>query len=212
MKIAPSLLAADWKNIQTELDSIKTADWLHLDVMDGAFVPPITFGPKLVKACKEACSLPLDVHLMIEKPENHIEQFVDAGADVITVHQEACTHLHRVVQLIKSKGIKAGVAINPSTPVSILEDIVKDLDLLLIMSVNPGYGGQKFIKHSLNKISEAKKLIEKNNVDCLIEVDGGVNTETARQCIEAGADVLVAGTAVFSKTDRTKAIGELKND
>ena len=210
MIIAPSLLAADWKNIQTELDSIKTADWLHLDVMDGAFVPPITFGPKLVKACKEACTLPLDVHLMIEKPENHIDQFVEAGADLITVHQEACTHLHRVVQLIKSKNVKAGVAINPSTPVNTLETIVKDLDLILIMSVNPGWGGQKFIENSLNKISEARELINKNNLKCHIQVDGGVSSKTAKKCLEAGADVLVAGTAIFSKTDRKKAIEELK--
>ena len=166
MIIAPSLLAADWKNIQTELDSIKTADWLHLDVMDGAFVPPITFGPKLVKACKEACSLPLDVHLMIEKPENHIEQFVDAGADVITVHLEACKHLHRVLQQIKSKNVKAGVAINPGTPVSSIEDVVKDLDLILVMSVNPGWGGQKFVENSYNKIKEARALIEKHNLSC----------------------------------------------
>ena len=211
MIIAPSLLAADWKNIQTELDSIKTADWLHLDVMDGAFVPPITFGPKLVKACKEACSLPLDVHLMIEKPENHIEQFVDAGADVITVHLEACKHLHRVLQQIKSKNVKAGVAINPGTPVSSIEDVVKDLDLILVMSVNPGWGGQKFIENSYNKIKEARALIEKHNLKCDLEVDGGVNPETAKLCIEAGANVLVAGSAIFSKTERDKAIKALRN-
>ena len=190
MIIAPSLLAADWKNIQTELDSIKTADWLHLDVMDGAFVPPITFGPKLVKACKNACSLPLDVHLMIEKPENHIEQFVEAGANLITVHQEACNHLHRVIELIKSKNIKAGVALNPSTPVSSLEDIVKDLDLILIMSVNPGWGGQKFIESSLSKITQARELINKNNSKCHVQVDGGVSSKTAKKCLQAGACLL----------------------
>lgn len=211
--IAPSFLASDWKNVESEIKDVVSAgaDWIHLDVMDGQFVPQITFGPQLVKAVKDSCNIPLDVHLMIENPENQIEAFAKAGADVITVHYEATKHVHHLVRGIKALGVKAGVAINPGTPVNVFDAIIDDLDLALIMTVNPGWGGQKFIHSCLDKIADLKKMSAVNNPDLAIQVDGGVNAETGAKVVEAGANVLVAGTYVFRSKDRKKAISSLKN-
>lgn len=210
--VAPSILAANWKNIESEVESVVKAgaDWIHLDVMDGQFVPPITFGPKFVEAVKACCNLPLDVHLMIKNPEAQIEVFAKAGAHMITVHLEACPHIHRVIQEIHAHKVKAGVAINPGTPVASLIPILEDIDLALIMSVNPGWGGQKFIERSISRIKELKDLCLARQLDIDIEVDGGIDAKTGTRAVRAGANVLVAGTSVFSASDRAKAIGMLK--
>lgn len=211
--IAPSVLAADFLNLKKDMELINNsdADWFHLDVMDGVFVPNISYGMPVIKAINEISTKPLDVHLMIVQPERYITDFKNIGAEVLTVHYEASTHLHRTLQAIKAEGMKAGVALNPHTPVSVLEDIINDIDVLLIMSVNPGFGGQKFIQNSVNKIRQAKDLILRKNASTLIEVDGGVNTENASILIEAGADVLVAGSAVFKSENPEKTISKLKN-
>ena len=209
INIAPSILAADWGKFREEVEQVVDAgaDWIHIDVMDGQFVPPITFGPDLVKALRKSVSVPLDVHLMIENPENQVAAFRDAGADAITVHQEVCPHLHRVLQSIRDSGAKAGVAINPSTPVSSIADLTESIDLLCIMSVNPGWGGQSFINKSLGKIKEARELLGESTD---IEVDGGVNADLASKIISAGANVLVAGTAVFGKENYQEAMLSLR--
>ena len=216
--IAPSLLAADFMNLERDIKMINQsdADWFHLDVMDGQFVPNISFGMDIIKQMKAVSTKTFDVHLMIKRPEQFIDAFWQAGADIITVHYEACPHLHRVIQMIKDTGIKAGVAINPATPVSVLEDVIEDIDLALIMSVNPGFGGQKFIFRSLAKIRQLKELINKYQTSTLIEVDGGVGLQNAERVLEAGADVLVAGSAVFKSENpietisRMRALGTLK--
>ena len=211
--VAPSLLAADFLQLASEIDLINnsSADWFHLDVMDGVFVPNISFGMFIVKAIKKRANKTLDVHLMIENPGKYIEEFAGVGADIITVHYEACPHLHSVVQQIKATGAKAGVALNPHTPVSVLENIIEDLDLVLIMSVNPGFGGQKFIYQSIPKLRQLRELITTTNSNALIEVDGGVGMQNAQQILQAGADVLVAGSSVFKADDPTAAIQQLKN-
>jgi ribulose-phosphate 3-epimerase len=212
-KVAPSLLAADFTKVADEIQLVNesAADWLHLDVMDGRFVPNITFGMLMVDAAKQLSKKPLDVHLMIEEPEKYVEAFREAGADVITVHYEACTHLHRVLQLIKSTGAKAGVALNPHTPVAMLEDVIEDIDLVCVMSVNPGFGGQKFIYNTIPKLRRLKDLISVRNTGTLIEVDGGVGLHNAEKILQAGADVLVAGSSVFKADDPTDAIERLKD-
>ncbi|ADH99205.1 ribulose-phosphate 3-epimerase [Salisediminibacterium selenitireducens] len=212
IKIAPSILAANFSKLGEEIQSAEAAgaDYIHVDVMDGHFVPNITFGPLAVDAIRPLTSLPLDVHLMIENPDQYISDFTNAGADLISVHVEACPHLHRTIQLIKSTGAKAGVVLNPHTPVSAIEPILEDVDLVLLMTVNPGFGGQSFIHSVLPKIAEVKALADQRHPELEIEVDGGVNAETARLCAEAGANVLVAGSAVFGKTDRKKAVEELR--
>jgi len=211
--IAPSFLAADWKKVESEIEDVTKAgaDWIHLDVMDGQFVPTITFGPQLVKAVKQCTNIPLDVHLMIENPENQIKAFAEAGADVITVHYEATKHIHRLVQSIKALGVKAGVAVNPGTPVNVFDSIIEDIDLGLIMTVNPGWGGQKFIDKCLDKIKALREIADSKNPNLDIQVDGGVNAETGKLVQQAGANVLVAGSYVFGSKDRKKAISTLKN-
>lgn len=211
--ISPSVLSCDFANIQRDVEMINhsNADWFHVDVMDGVFVPNISFGFPVVSAIKKHAKKPLDVHLMIANPDQYIEEFQKAGADWLTVHYEACTHLHRTIQVIKSNGMKAGVALNPHTSVNVLEDILPELDLVLIMSVNPGFGGQKFISHALRKVSQLKELIKKTGSSALIEVDGGVNLETGKQLLEAGADALVAGSFVFNSENPVRKIEDLKN-
>ncbi|KXK39131.1 MAG: ribulose-phosphate 3-epimerase [Bacteroidetes bacterium OLB9] len=187
------------------------ADWLHVDVMDGVFVPNISFGPGIIKVMKSHSKLPLDVHLMIEKPEQYIEIFRDAGADHISVHAEACTHLHRTIQQIKATGAKAGVAINPHTPVNVVENLLEDIDIIILMSVNPGFGGQKFIYQTINKIRQLKEMIITANSDALIEIDGGVGLQNAESILQAGADVLVAGNSIFKAENPKLAVYALKN-
>jgi len=210
VKIAPSLLAADFSNLEREVKSIETADFLHLDVMDGHFVPNITFGPSVIGALKKHSNLIFDVHLMIENPDQYIADFVSAGADMITVHAETCIHLHRTLQLIKSHDVKCGVVLNPSTPVDVLKHVLHEVDMILIMTVNPGFGGQKFLEFTMDKVCELVRLRQELGLDFLIQVDGGVNEETAKICIEAGVDVLVAGTGVFGAKDRAAAIKALR--
>ncbi len=210
--IAPSLLAADFTHLADAVELVNTseADWFHLDVMDGRFVPNISFGMFIIKQIKSIAKKPLDVHLMILEPEKYIEQFRDAGADVITVHYEACPHIHRTIAQIKETGAKAGVAINPGTPVSVLDDILEDLDMVLLMSVNPGFGGQKFIYRTINKVEQLKEKMAIRNLNKLIEIDGGVGLQNAEALLKAGANVLVAGSSVFKADDPTEAVKRLK--
>jgi ribulose-phosphate 3-epimerase len=213
VKVAPSILSADFSRLKEEIAEVERAgaDWIHVDVMDGHFVPNITMGPLAVEAIRPHTRLPLDVHLMIEEPERFIPSFAKSGADFISVHQEACPHLHRTVHLIKEHGVKAGVVINPATPVTAIEPILPDVDLVLLMTVNPGFGGQRFISSVLDKIRQVKALLhEKGLFHVEIEVDGGINPETARQTVEAGATVLVAGSAVFGQSDRVAAIQAIR--
>jgi ribulose-phosphate 3-epimerase len=212
VKIAPSILSADFSILAEEILDVERggADMIHVDVMDGHFVPNLTIGPLIVEAIRPITKLPLDVHLMIENPDAYIEAFANAGADYLTVHVEACTHLHRTIQLIKSYGVRASVVLNPATPVASIQHIIGDIDMVLLMTVNPGFGGQKFIASVLPKIAEVKQLAEQNGVNIEIEVDGGVNVETAKLCIKHGATVLVAGSAIYSQPDRKKAIEALR--
>lgn len=209
--LAPSLLSADFGNLQRDIEMLNrsAAEWIHIDVMDGRFVPNISFGFPVMKAVKQHSEKFVDVHLMIVEPEKYASQFVQAGADLVSVQVEACTHLHRTVKQIQEAGAKAGVVLNPATPVMMLEDIIAEVDLVLLMSVNPGFGGQKFIENTYRKLAETKNLIEKNNSSALIEVDGGVNLENASKLFAAGADVLVAGNAVFSTENPKNTIREL---
>lgn len=211
-KIAPSLLAADFLNLQRAVEIVNKseADWLHLDVMDGVFVPNISFGFSVLNALKEVCLKPMDVHLMIVDPHRFVSQIAATGAYMMNVHYEACTHLHRTVAAIKEAGMKAGVTLNPHTPISLLEDIIQDVDMVLLMSVNPGFGGQPFITHTIDKTVRLKEMIRNKGLDTMIEIDGGLNMETAKQMVDAGADILVAGSFVFKSADPTKAIHDLK--
>ncbi|MBQ4525898.1 MAG: ribulose-phosphate 3-epimerase [Bacteroidaceae bacterium] len=213
MKIAPSLLAANFSNLQADMEMINRseADWLHLDIMDGVFVPNISFGFPVLKHVARLCRKPLDVHLMIVSPEKFIPEVKALGAYMMNVHYEACPHLHRVVQQIKEAGMKVGVTLNPATPVMLLADIIRDVDMVLLMSVNPGFGGQQFIPHTLDKVRELRALIERTGSKALIEVDGGVNDDTAPQLAAAGADVLVAGSHVFKASNPEETIRSLKS-
>ena len=211
--IAPSILAADFANLQKEINMINEseADWIHVDIMDGVFVPNISFGFPVVSAIKKHASKPLDVHLMIVQPERYVQQFKDAGADILSVHYEASTHLHRTIQAIRQSGMKAGVAINPHTNVNVLEDIINDIDLVCMMSVNPGYGGQKFIENTYSKITLLREMIFRRNAHARIEIDGGVDLNNAPKLLNAGADVLVAGNTVFASPNPSETISRLKS-
>ncbi len=211
-RIAPSVLAADFANLQRDIEMINKseADWFHIDIMDGVFVPNISFGMPVLRDIAKHANKTIDVHLMIVDPDRYIKTFADLGSDVLTVHYEACTHLHRTLQAIKAEGMKAGVAINPHTNVSLLEDVINDIDLVCIMSVNPGFGGQSFIENTYKKVKQLREIITANNADTLIEIDGGVTNKNAKQLVDAGADVLVAGSFVFKSTNPTQTIQELK--
>ena len=212
--IAPSILSADFSTLGDEIKAVEAAGagWIHIDVMDGQFVPNLTYGPIIVTACKKVTDLPLDVHLMIEKPDQLIPEFVKAGADWISVHAEACTHLHRSIQLIKSLGAKAGVALNPATPISAIEWVLDELDFVVIMSVNPGFGGQSFIENSLDKVREIKRMIQERGLSTLIQIDGGVNKKTIRTIAEAGVDSFVAGSAIFGSDDYAETIATFNKE
>jgi ribulose-phosphate 3-epimerase len=211
--IAPSILSADFSRLGNEVKAVEAAgaDWIHVDVMDGHFVPNITFGPLVVEAVRRATELPLDVHLMIEDPDRCLKDFARAGSTLVTVQVEACLHLHRTIQAIKALDVKAGVALNPATPLSTVEWVLKDVDLVLIMSVNPGFGGQEFIPQALQKIRDLKAMIRTKNPNVVIEVDGGINQETIQSVAEAGADVFVAGSAIFDSHDYGKTIGGFRS-
>ena len=210
--VSPSLLSADFLHLSKDIEMVNRsqADWFHLDIMDGVFVPNISYGLPVVSQIKKMATKPLDVHLMIVQPERYVEAFHKAGADILTVHYEACTHLHRTIQQIKAQGMKAGVSLNPHTPVSLLEDVIEDIDVVLLMSVNPGFGGQSFIEQTINKVYKLKKLIMESNSHTLIEIDGGVNFETGKRLVNAGADALVAGSFVFNSPDPEANIKGLK--
>ena len=213
MILAPSLLAADFGNLQQAIEMVNAseADWFHIDVMDGVFVPNISYGMPVLSVIQKHATKPLDVHLMIVDPDRYITTFAKLGSDILTVHYEACTHLHRTLQAIKAENMKAGVALNPHTPVSVLEDIIQDVDVLLLMSVNPGFGGQSFIENTYKKVRQAKKLIEQAGASTLIEIDGGVSLKNAKALVEAGADALVAGSFVFNAANPTQTIADLKH-
>lgn len=210
--IAPSVLAADFANLQRDIEMINKseADWFHIDIMDGVFVPNISFGMPVLKAITKHAKKTIDVHLMIVNPDQYIQTFADLGSDILTVHYEACTHLHRTLQAIKAAGMKAGVALNPHTNINVLEDTIKDIDMVCIMSVNPGFGGQSFIENTFNKVEQLKNLITKKGASTLIEIDGGVTNKNAKQLVDAGADVLVAGSYVFGAENPIESVKELK--